>query len=85
MDDLPFYFLFNSISVISGRWLDDNERLWAMEPCLWLERFPPQAGIEPRTARSALNPLRYWGSCFRRKTHLIAELHKTGSHSCVNP
>ena len=27
MDDLGFYVLFNSISVISGRCLDDNERL----------------------------------------------------------
>ena len=25
--DLQFYILFNSISVISGRWADDNERL----------------------------------------------------------
>ena len=31
-DDLRFYVLFNSISVISGPWADDNERLCAMEP-----------------------------------------------------
>ena len=31
MNDLRFYVLFNSISVISGRCLDDNERLCAME------------------------------------------------------
>ena len=31
MDDLRFYVVFNSISVISGRCLDDNERLSAME------------------------------------------------------
>ena len=31
MVDLQFYVLFNSISVISGRCLDDNERLCAME------------------------------------------------------
>ena len=31
MDDLRFYVLFNSISVISGRWEVDNERLCAME------------------------------------------------------
>ena len=31
--DLPFYVLFNSISVKSGQWMDDNERLCAlMEP-----------------------------------------------------
>ena len=39
MDDLRFYVLFNSISVISGRCLDDNERLCAMELCLRLRRF----------------------------------------------
>ena len=31
MADLKFYVPFNSISVISGRWGDDNERLCAME------------------------------------------------------
>ena len=39
MDDLWFYVLFNSISVISGRCLDDNERLCAMELRLRLRRF----------------------------------------------
>ena len=34
MDDLRFYILFNSISVISGQCVDDNERLCAVEPCL---------------------------------------------------
>ena len=34
MDDLRFYFLFNSISNISGQWADDDERLCAMEPHL---------------------------------------------------
>ena len=31
MDDLRFYVLFNSISIITGRCSDDNERLCAME------------------------------------------------------
>ena len=31
MDDLRFYVLFNSISVISRRCLEDNERQCAME------------------------------------------------------
>ena len=31
MDDLQFYVLFNSFSVISERCLDDNERLCAVE------------------------------------------------------
>ena len=34
MNDLGFYVLFNSISVIPGQWADDNKRLCAMEPCL---------------------------------------------------
>ena len=39
MDDLRFYIPFNSISVISGRCLDDNERLCAVELRLGLRRF----------------------------------------------
>ena len=39
MGDLRFYVLFNSISVISGRCLDDNERLYAMELRLRMRRF----------------------------------------------
>ena len=31
MDDLRFYVLLNSVSVISGEWEVDNERLCAME------------------------------------------------------
>ena len=33
MDDLRFYVLSISISVISGRWADDYERLCSIEPC----------------------------------------------------
>ena len=40
-----------SISVISGRWENDNQKLCSMEPRLRLYRFPP-AVIEPLTARS---------------------------------
>ena len=47
MDDLQFYILFNSISVILGWWMDDNERLYAMKSCLWLRRLIwPRAGLE---------------------------------------
>ena len=45
MDDLQFYVLFNSISVISGQWVDDNERLCAMEPRLQLRRFRLKQGL----------------------------------------
>ena len=53
MDDLPFYVLFNSISVISGRWVGDNEKaVWKGTPSQ-LKRTPAQAGLKPGTARSA--------------------------------
>ena len=52
MDDLRFYVIFNSISVISGRWLADNERICAIEPLLRSIRFPPQARLESGIARS---------------------------------
>ena len=39
MDDLHFYVLFNSVSVISGQREVDNERLCAMELSLQLRRF----------------------------------------------
>ena len=42
MNDLQFYILFNSISVMPGQWAGDNERLCAMELCLQLKRSPPQ-------------------------------------------
>ena len=35
---------FNSISVISGRWANDNERLCAMEHRLQLRRFRLERG-----------------------------------------
>ena len=43
---------FNSISVISGQWDDDNERLCAVELCLPVEILRPQVGLEAGTARS---------------------------------
>ena len=44
MDDLRFYAVFNSISVISGRCADDNEKLCSMEPRLRLKRFRLERG-----------------------------------------
>ena len=44
IDDLRFYVLCNSISVISGRCDVDNERLCAMEPRLRLRRFRLERG-----------------------------------------
>ena len=47
MNDLLLYVLFISISVISGRWADDNEKLCAMEARLRLKRFPFERGSNP--------------------------------------
>ena len=49
MDDLRFYVLFNSISVISGRCEIDNGRLCAMELRLRLRRFRLER--EPNSVR----------------------------------
>ena len=51
MDDLQFYILFNSISGTSGKWADNNERLCAMEPHLWLRRFLLHVGLQLGTTR----------------------------------
>ena len=56
MDDLRFYVLFNSISVITGQWEVDNERLCAMELRLRWRRFLPVAKISP-LAGIELGPL----------------------------
>ena len=45
MDNLRLYVLFNSISVISGRWADDKERLYAMNP-VTAEMISPRAGLD---------------------------------------
>ena len=44
-----FYVPFNSISVISGRWKGEHERLCAMKCRLCSGRISPQAGFEPAT------------------------------------
>ena len=59
MDDLQLYALFNSISVISGQWVDDNKRLCKG---FMVEKISPQERIKPsedRTcdSRPVLNPL----------------------------
>ena len=42
--------LSDSISVISGQWTGDDERLCAMESHLRLKRFLSQVGLEPGMA-----------------------------------
>ena len=48
MDDLRFYVHFKNISVISGRWADENEWLCAMERRLRLRRFRLEQGSNSR-------------------------------------
>ena len=43
--ELRFYVLFNSISVISGRCMDDNERLFNRTP-FTVEKISPRLRIE---------------------------------------
>ena len=49
MEELQLYVHFNSISVISGRWKDDHERLCAMKHRLGSERISPPVRFEPET------------------------------------
>ena len=44
MEELRFYVFFNSISVISGRWADGNEKLCAVEARLGLRRILLERG-----------------------------------------
>ena len=62
MDDFRFYVLLNSISAISVRWSNENEKLCTMDPRLWLKRSLPQAGLEPTTARSVGQRLTHWAT-----------------------
>ena len=52
MDDLRFYFHFNSILVISGLQDGGNKKMCAMGYHLRLERFPLPAGPESGTPKS---------------------------------
>ena len=47
MDDLQVKVLFNGISVISGSWNGNNEKLCAVISCIRLKRFSLPAGIKP--------------------------------------
>ena len=52
MDYLRFQVLFNRISVIAGRWADDNYLLCAMEPRSRLKSSAYLVGLQSGTARS---------------------------------
>ena len=55
MDDLCFYGPFSSSVVILFEWKNENERLCAVEHCLWLQRVPSLAGfkLEPLAWQSS--------------------------------
>ena len=53
MDELGFF----SISVISGQWKGEYERLCAMKHRLSSERISPLAGFEPATCGPKLEAL----------------------------
>ena len=55
---LGFYVPYNSISVISGRWKGEHERLCAMKCCLCSGRISSQAGFEPATRWSEVGTAR---------------------------
>ena len=50
-----YYVLFNSISVKSGGWEDDYERLCAMKTRVRSKGFLPAAGLEPGTIDQQAN------------------------------
>ena len=56
--------VFHSISVISGRWEGDNERLCAMGPRLRLDIFSLQMGLEIGTGK-----LQWFNSGLHLKIH----------------
>ena len=78
----PFY----SISIISGRWDADNERLCAMEPSYLSERFPPLAGFGPETARAAGQGYTYWATglpkVYEAYVHIGSTLKVLIAHPC---
>ena len=55
---LGFYVPLDSISVISGRWKGEHDRLCVMKCCLCSGRISPQAGFEPATRWSEVGTAR---------------------------
>ena len=56
------FVLFNSISIISGRWKRKNGRLYATEFHLRFERAPPPSRFKSGTALSADQRLTHWAT-----------------------
>ena len=62
MDGWMRFTLFQRYVSHIRRTIGDNERLCAMEPHLQFKRFPPQAGLETESTRSAGQRLTYLAS-----------------------
>ena len=77
-DDLRFYALFNSIFVITGQWMGDNESCVQWNPVHNGKDFCLQGGVEPGTAGSAGQHLTY-----RSRATGIPVLIGTGSANFV--
>ena len=82
MDDLPFYIFFNRSSVISGWWVDDNEKLCAMETSFTVEMISPRAGLELTNARSGGQCLTHWAAGTPTK-NLDKLVYSTGGQYCL--
>ena len=48
--------------------------MYALETRIWLERFRLPAGLEPKTARPALNLLSYYGPLYSLRKKTKAEI-----------
>ena len=70
----------------SGRLDAGNDRLCAMEPSYWLERFPHLAGFEPGTARAAGQGFTYWATglpkVYEAYVHIGSNLKVLIAHPC---
>ena len=74
---MSFLQYFSHIRTIDA----DNEKLCAMEPSYWSERFPPLEGFAPGTARATGQGLTYWAMGLP-KVYAASYVH-TGSNMKV--
>ena len=61
MIDMRFHILLNGISVISGQWADNDEKLCNETP-FTVDKISPGVGIKPGTATSVGQRLTTWAS-----------------------
>ena len=83
IDDLGFYVLFKSISVILGQWTCDNDKLCTIQPLLQFKNCRHRySNMGPLDQLLALNPLTYRGSNIAR--HRNAPLSNVTTHPSSN-